>query len=427
MSRADTPLSRHPFPRTLHALASAALCLTLVACGASPSSSSSPSFSSSTSTNQARPPAPASATSIAPRNDGPVAVEAWTYNNKPGKNIRTANYSIYTTEQSTRLLNRLPGFVEAALRHYTTSLGVLPDPPTALETFIMSNRGEWERLTKQLMGADADVYLRIPRGGYAANGRGVYYNIGPSETLAIAGHEGWHQYTQRTFKQPLPTWLEEGIATFMEGHRWDGTTPLFLAWANIERFDQLRGASAAGALIPLDQLIGTSPQELLNAAAPTASSPSDVISATPAPQHLASVHSSATDATETIEHAFNESAFLASTATATESGPTDRLLNYYAQLWALVHFLNEGEGGKYAPALRELLADAASGNLRRKLADTLGERGARNSMMMRRGPAAIIAYFNTDLDQFNAEYRAFIEKVVAVRARDKIVRGVSPL
>ncbi|MGE3106920.1 MAG: hypothetical protein AB7G11_17225 [Phycisphaerales bacterium] len=323
------------------------------------------------------------------RIENPAVATEWTYNNKKGRCIRTANYAIYTTEESPAIVGRLPGFVEAALRNYTTALGDLPPPSGTLETFVMSSRTEWERLTKQIMGADAELYLRIPRGGYAASGRGVYYDIGAADTLSIAGHEGWHQYTQRVFRQPLPTWLEEGVATYMEGHRWEGATPRFLAWSNLERFDQLRSAAAAGTLMPLEQLISTSPQDLLGA------SPDQI------PMKRMS----------------------------TQGGPSasDRLLTYYAQLWALVHFLNEGEHGKYSSSLRRLLADAASGALRDKLAGSFGEQAAKGSIMMRRGPAAIVAYFNQDVDQFGGEYRAFIEKVVAVRSRDRIVSGLSPV
>jgi hypothetical protein len=78
------------------------------------------------------------------------------------------------------------------------------------------------------MGSDAEVYLKIQRGGFAASGRAILYDIGPRDTFAIAAHEGWHQYTQKSFRAPLTVSFEEGLATYMEGFRWsddDRTRP----------------------------------------------------------------------------------------------------------------------------------------------------------------------------------------------------------
>jgi hypothetical protein len=121
-------------------------------------------------------------------------------------------------------------------------------------------------MTRSLAGDQAETYLRIPRGGFALRGKGVYYDIGPRDTLSIAAHEGWHQYTQATFRHPLPLWLEEGIAAYFEGFRWDRTDrtlPVFLPWSNPQRFDTLREAVAADTLMPLRELLVSRPQDLL--------------------------------------------------------------------------------------------------------------------------------------------------------------------
>ncbi|MBC7771693.1 MAG: hypothetical protein H7210_04285 [Pyrinomonadaceae bacterium] len=331
-----------------------------------------------------------------PRVDPVISSETWTYNGKPGKNIRTANYTIYTTQASSIIAARMPTFVEAALQNYTSSLGLLPPPPGQLETFIMSTRGEWERLTKQLMGDQASIYLQIQRGGYAAGGRGIYYDIGPSDTFSIASHEGWHQYTQRTFREGLPTWLEEGIATYMEGHRWEGATPRFLAWSNTERFDQLRSASAKGGLLSLQEIMNTSPQELLAGGGPMPATPT--------------------------KESGGGGLFVRAVGSA-----EDRLLTYYAQIWALVHFLNEAEGGKYRPLLESLVSDAANGRLRAKLAGSIGEQAARSAVMTRRGPAVMLAYFGGDLGALSMEYSSFIGRIVRPGSRGLIVEGRSPI
>ncbi len=300
------------------------------------------------------------------------SVEPWTFDSATGSIIRTRHYRIFTTEQDPALTDRMPDFCERALDHYRSTLGPLPAPPVRLDTYLMDNRPQWTRVTQRLTGQQDSAQLQIRRGGFATRGVGVFYDIGLYDTMAIAAHEGWHQYTQRTFREPLPAWLEEGVATFMEGHRWDGATPLFLPWANVERYDRLRQAHAEGGLLPLAVLSTTTPQELMSR----------------------------------------------------RSGAE---LTYYAQVWALVHFLNEGDGGRWRTGLRLLLADAAAGRLRIALAAEIGARGAHEAVASRSGAALLEAYLGEEAPSLDASYRAFVERVVRQGGRDSIVRGRSPL
>lgn len=301
-----------------------------------------------------------------------LSTEDWTFATARGKVMRTANYRVYTTAESPVMRGRTTTFLEHALVHYRTALVPLPAPGQKLDTYIMKNRPQWEAVTKQLMGEQADQLLKIPRGGYASRGFGVYYDIGIFDTLAIAGHEGWHQYTQRVFRDQMPVWLEEGVATYMEGHKWAGNTPVFLAWANGQRFDQLRTAADKKELLPLADLLDSRPQDFLD-----------------------------------------------------NSG--DRVLTFYAQLWALVHFLNEGEGGKYASSLRAVLTDSAAGTLRETLAQKLGDRAASSALVQRTGPGVFLAYFNEDVDQASAEYAQFLTRLVQTGSRGPIIEGRSPI
>lgn len=301
-----------------------------------------------------------------------LSSEAWTFGATPGEVIRTTHYRIFTTESNKGARRRLASFSEHALAHYRTALGPLPSPPVRLDTYLMDNRPQWERLTKQLMGTQANQLLAIQRGGYASRGIGVYYDLGLFDTCAIAAHEGWHQYTQRTFRDPLPIWLEEGIATYMEGHSWSGTTPIFRAWSNVERFDQLRRAANKNTLLKLDVLLNSRPQDYV-------------------------------------------------------SQVNDSLLTYYAQLWALSHFLNEGEQGIHSGPLRQLISDAAEGNCRKVLTNKLGSRRANLAFATRSGDAFVEAYFNTDLTAMSQAYDRFLQSIVRPGARDAIVAGRSPI
>lgn len=300
------------------------------------------------------------------------SVEPWTFQGAPGQIVRTAHYRIFTTERDPAYSGRLPDFLEIALTHYRTSITSLPPPKLRLDTYLMDTRTQWVRITQQLLGADGERFSHIQRGGFATRGVGVYFDIGVFDTMAVAAHEGWHQYAQRTFRETLPVWLEEGLGTYMEGHKWDGDEPIFLPWANIERFDQLRAAAANGTLLSLEELLSTTPQEI-----PPSS--------------------------------------------------TDRLVTWYAQVWSLAHFLFEGEHHRYRPALRAMMRDAAEGRYRRTLLVRLGRAAGLHAISTGRGVGPLEAYLDAKISEVSLEYDLFVRLVVASGSRDRIVAGRTPL
>jgi hypothetical protein len=89
-----------------------------------------------------------------------------------------------------------------------------------------------------------------------------------------------------------------------------------------------------------------------------------------------------------------------------------RLLVYYAQVWALVHFLAEGD------ALRRVLIDASQGKVAGR------ERSADGRRL---GPGVITAYFDPDLEAFEKRYLQFVHRIVRTGGRNRIVQGRSPL
>lgn len=304
--------------------------------------------------------------------EGVLEREPWTFGPVSGEVIRTHHYRIYTTETNQILVDRLTSFTEHALAHYRTAIVNLPAPAQRLDTYLMDNRAQYETLTRRLLPEQAETILKIMRGGFASRGVGVYYDIGLYDTLAIAAHEGWHQYIQRTFANPLPIYLDEGLATFMEGHSWITgprvTTPVFRPWGNIERFDQLREAVVNGRTVSLLTLTTNRPQELI----------------------------------ETV-------------------GPGT--LDYYAQVWALVHFLNSAE---HRASLGLLLQEAASGQLRNRLIERHGRREATAILTRRLGPEILLMYFEGDLEELNHDYQRFLIDLTAVGTREAIAGGRSP-
>lgn len=305
--------------------------------------------------------------------------QPWTFRGNTGWEYRTPNAIIRTTSDDRKILERLPPFVELSVLHYQSDLVRLPRPGQTIETFFFDNRSQWATMTNALMGDRAPVYLSIERGGYSANHIGVFFDLGPRDSFVICAHEGWHQYAHSTFAGPMPVWLDEGVACVMEGFRWDEQFPdhpRFMAWANTERFDQLRDAYNAESLMPVHALLSLRPQDLIEQ--------------------------------------------------GSRSGSTQpAALVYYAQVWALVHFLREGQGGSYRSGFEQLLTDCASGSLR----DRLTGEALRQFNTRRTGADTLLAYLpeGTTLREIDAQYQRFIARVVRVGGRNKIVAGQSPI
>jgi Protein of unknown function (DUF1570) len=325
-------------------------------------------------------PAAAPAAPAAVAAEVPITVDPWVWEASwgpvEGKIIAGRHYRVLTTKSDDTLARQLVRFYEAALEHYTSGVVSLPLPSKPLQTYLFGTRDHWSDFTRTRMGGDAGTYLALGRGGYTIEGEAVLYDLGRWDTLALAAHEGWHQYTQTVFRHPLPIWLEEGVACYMEGHRWSrgDERPVFNPWRNYERFGELREAVRDGELIDLDELMAGIPQGFLK-------------------------------------------------------NGRSKLLTYYAQVWALTHFLVEGDGGRYRPALEELLRDAAEGRLAGKVATSSRlppGRGGR-TMGLKVGRTVAIVYFNEDFAKFKAGYEAFVADITRRGAGDLIWKGQSPV
>lgn len=329
---------------------------------------------------------PRTAPAVLPGAAAPVAapvsviesIEPWSFQGTPGRLIRTRWYRFFTTETDPILLDPFPEFLERCLHRYTTEFGPLPHPPMPLDTFLMADRRQWMRLTRQMMGDHAATYLLIERGGFSSGGRALLWTIGRQDTLAIAAHEGWHQYTQRTFRDELPTWLEEGIGVYMEGLIIEHARPLVVrpsGWANLERYDHLARAAATADLMPLASLLSSAPGPLLH-------------------------------------------------------GGADAALTYYAQVWALILFLLEHDGGVHRQSLHALLVDAAAGRLvslrAHTQADDAQPADARHDTAH---PACEVfhRFFDHDLARAEQQYVQFVMAIVQDGNRRHIAAGRSPL
>lgn len=302
----------------------------------------------------------------------------WSFQAHDGWILSTPSIELHTTVRDRRLLHRLPPFLELAHAHRVNALTPLIRPNEPLKTFVLSSRLEWEAMTRSLLRDNARAYLRIERGGYAINGMGIFYDLGPRDTFIMAAHEGWHQFVQVAFTDPLPVWLDEGIACYLEGFRWidgESDTPEFLPWLNQQRFDQLRSAAASGTLLSLSDLVHNRPQDLLD---------------------------------------------------------TDRggaaALTYYAQCWALTHFFMESDGGVRRAGLQRLLRDAQAGRFASAVAEIAGDQEAVTLRTRRTGGGALAAYWPEEsVESLDLAYQAFIRRIVRTGGRDRALMGRSPI
>jgi len=294
-----------------------------------------------------------------------------------GQLMLTPHYRLHTTLEDGWLSEKIPAFLETALLHYRSAITDLPAPDAQLETYVLGERRQWQAFTRMILPGESGLYLSLGKGGYTTEGLAVLYDIGRWDTLCITAHEGWHQYCQNNFKEMLPAWIDEGIATYMEGCRFDRSSDVatFLPWRNFERFNELRNCYRRGMMYPLFDIITRSPQYFL------------------------------------------------------EQGQ-EHLLSYYAQVWVLTHYLMEGEGGRYRTGLQRMLKDAQAGTLGRTLATSprLEEipRRRRTSRAMR-GLAVAMVYFDTSIEELESGFRDFVELVVARGSGSSIWRGRSPV
>lgn len=102
-------------------------------------------------------------------------------------------------------------------------------------------------------------------------------------------------------------------------------------------------------------------------------------------------------------------------------------LTWYAQSWALIHWLNEGDNGSMHAGLLQIVADASNGMILKRVEDKLGPKAAVFVRQKRPGPEIWQTYFGTDSDLANDSYQAFISRVVATGSRDRVIAGRSPL
>ena len=295
--------------------------------------------------------------------------EDWEFRGRPGKAITTDHFEIYTTLGDEVLREYLPGFLETTYRFYTSLLAPPEDSIRSqrMTTYVFENRLQWDAFTKQHYPARWALYRKISAGGFAEGGSCVTYNIGRSNTLSVLAHEGWHQYVGSRFPDPIPAWVNEGLATYCEAVEFHGDTPHFTPQHNTFRINHLRSALAAGETLSVAELLDT-------------------------------------DAGQVIDE---------SKVALTNT--------YYAQSWALVVYLRHGGDRRYAEGFEKMLEGLRNGTIR---IETQAARMASASPAQTSyGAATFYAYITDDLETFDIGYKNFLEQMCYSQARPSLGAG----
>jgi hypothetical protein len=284
----------------------------------------------------------------------PLPTEPWNFGGHPGVVITTPHYRIYSTIDDPLYQRLLAKTLEAAYAR-----GSLANPQVRvagpLECYVFASRHQWETYTRLRAGSNAPIYLQISAGGYCQEGVFAGYDIGSREqTLSVVSHEAWHQYSWFAFKDRLPSWLEEGLATQNEAIEWQGTAPHFKPEQNWRRYMAVKDAIRERRLWKIADLTSTHAGRVIK---------------------MQQKHVDA----------------------------------YYAQLWSLVLFLKNSP--KYQQGLQRMLSDANEGKLTATLTGTGVTRREIDNFTEKwntvAGPVYLKKYIAADVNLLQHEYETW--------------------
>ncbi len=200
-----------------------------------------------------------------------VRAVPWTCLGFEGVRLTSRHWDICTTIRIPALCQRLPQAMEAALAHMRQTLDgpglTLPCPEEPMTTCLMSDRRQWSNLARVLHPDHAEAMQGLSRGGFTAEGVALLYDIDRREhcrdTIALALHEGWHQYAQTALRAPLDPWLDEGLATVMEGYRLTVNGPVIDHDANRQRKRRAWWLFRRGRMQTVDALLADDPHDAM--------------------------------------------------------------------------------------------------------------------------------------------------------------------
>ena len=300
------------------------------------------------------------------RRQNPPALKAvgfWNNPYGPGLKLTTAHYEIFTTLLEPSMLRQIAGFIESAYKAYNSQLPEPIETKSKFTIYLFADRRQWEDFTNNFAGEQAEIFRRIKAGAYCHNSACVAYDIGIERTFSALAHEGWHQFSGRHFKFRLPSWLDEGVAMLFETQAAEDGTFDFEPAKNAYRLNALKKTMSKDKMLPLRDLIATTPGDVL-----------------------------ATDQTEAV-------------------------MGFYSQSYALIRFLRESGGGKRLGDYRRLLADGLRGNwpLDEASKKIAADRNIPRNILWNHLVSLVLfhQYIGDDYEPVEKEYLAFCRQIVA--------------
>lgn len=289
----------------------------------------------------------------------PAESSPWSYGGREGRKLVTEHYEIFTTLRDQRLIDSLPQAMETTYAWFQR-LAPVPDPPRErMPVYLFADRDDWTYFTRRNFPQKAALLTKVRNGGYTEGSTAVIEYVAHQVTVTVMAHEGMHQYLHHCVRQRVPAWLNEGLAVLCEGQRWDADGLRgFDPWFNPARRNALAEALLRNDLYPLEELLRINAGHVVG-------------------------------------------------------GPTRGIATYYAQVWALLLFLREGEQGKYAEGFRQLMAALPDEKLeaRARAAFVTSDRPEYDM-----GTGLFMAFISPEIEAVDAEYARFMgERVLGQR------------
>ena len=277
---------------------------------------------------------------------------SWAAAPPDGKIVRTKHYEIFTTMHADQSHRILANFMEAACARYMFETN-LPAPRGKMPVYMLATRKQWRSIATGMFGQN-DPATQLENGGYTIHGVMFCWNIGGDTTFSVASHEGLHQFLYYHMKTTLPVWAEEGFATCFEAFKMTDRKISFFPQTNPMRLPALKIALLSDTFMLAEDLVELTPAEVI------------------------------------------------------KTGCCD-LLEYYAQLYALVSFIRSHP--QYKAGFDKMLRDAKAGHLkldRENFAKHHSARKGKNARMV------FEHYITDNFVTFNKEFRAYSRKITGL-------------
>jgi len=293
-----------------------------------------------------------------------LAAEEWDFGGIAGTRLLSDHFDIRTTVTDEPMVSVLPVFLETCHQEYESLLGSRASDTDRLAVYVFDTRSQWWAFTQKFAPGQARVYQHITSGGFAdqATATGVFYAIGRDRTLAVAAHEGLHQYVARHFKSPIPAWLNEGLATQMETFELHDGVPEFVPRRNLFRKNDLMAAFVD--------------------------------------EHV---------------KLFELPEFLTMHAGHAVVSPTKPTATYYAQAWSLLLYLRQGANEAWREGFRRMLGEAGTDAM--QAAAKAYRVATPDAADLSFGEIVFRYYITEDYDAFMADYTQFARDLVCPPTR----------